>query len=141
MNLNRVVIAGNLTRDPELRFTPRGTAVTKIGIAVNRVYTTEGGEKKEEVTFVDCECFGKIAELIGQYFKRGRAIYIEGRLRMEQWEDKATGQKKSRLGVVADSFQFCDVNREQVAQQRASKTPPVAEPANDKSDAGSDVPF
>lgn len=105
-SFNKVILVGNLTRDPELRYTPKGTAIAKIGIAVNRVWTTETGEKKEEVTFVDVDVFGRTAENVGQYMRKGRPILIEGRLRLDQWEDKQTGQKKSRLGVVAETVQF-----------------------------------
>src|SRR4029077_7686519 len=107
-NYNKVILAGNLTRDPELRYTPKGTAVAKIGLAINRNWRTETGEQKEEVTFVDVDAFGKTAETIGQYFKKGRPILIEGRLRYETWEDKPSGQKKSKLGVVLENFQFLD---------------------------------
>jgi single-strand DNA-binding protein len=107
-NFNRVILAGNLTRDPELRYTPKGTAVTKLGLAINRVYNTDAGEKKEEVTFVDVDAFGRQAEVISQYLKKGRPVLIEGRLRQETWDDKQTGQKRSKLGVVLESFQFLD---------------------------------
>ncbi len=107
-NFNRVILAGNLTRDPELRYTPKGTAIARIGLAINRNWTSETGEKKEEVTFVDVDAFGKTAELIGQYFKKGRPILMEGRLRYDTWDDKQTNQKRSKLGVVMDSFQFMD---------------------------------
>src|SRR5882762_10537120 len=110
-SFNRVILMGNLTRDPELRYTPKGTAVAKIGLAVNRVWRTETGEAKEEVTFVDIDAFGKQAETIGQYLKKGRPILIEGRLRLDTWDDKQTGQKKSRLGVVLETFQFIDSAR------------------------------
>jgi single-strand DNA-binding protein len=105
-SFNKVVLVGNLTRDPELRYTPKGTAIAKIGLAINRYWTTETGEKKEEVTFVDVDVFGRTAENIGQYMRKGRPILIEGRLRLDQWDDKQTGQKRSRLGVVAESVQF-----------------------------------
>jgi single-strand DNA-binding protein len=105
-SFNKVILVGNLTRDPELRYTPKGTAIAKIGLAVNRVWTTETGEKKEEVTFVDVDVFGRTAENVGQYMRKGRPILIEGRLRLDQWEDKQTGQKKSKLGVVAETVQF-----------------------------------
>src|SRR5712672_3366895 len=105
-NFNKVILAGNLTRDPELRYTPKGTAVAKITLAINRKWRTETGEMKEDVTFVDVDAFGKSAETIGQYLKKGRPILIEGRLRLDQWDDKQTGQKKSRLGVVCETFQF-----------------------------------
>ena len=105
-SFNKVILVGNLTRDPELRYTPKGTAIAKIGLAVNRVWTSETGEKKEEVTFVDVDIFGRTAENVGQYMRKGRPILIEGRLKLDQWDDKQTGQKKSRLGVVAETVQF-----------------------------------
>src|SRR5947209_10850066 len=105
-NFNKVILVGNLTRDPELRYTPKGTAIAKIGLAVNRVWTNEAGEKKEEVTFVDVDVFGRTAENVGQYMRKGRPILIEGRLRLDQWDDKQTGQKRSKLGVVAETVQF-----------------------------------
>src|ERR1051326_8061504 len=107
-NFNKVILAGNLTRDPELRYTPKGTAIARIGLACNRKWKSETGEWKEEVTFVDVDAFGKTAETIGQYLKKGRPILIEGRLRYDTWDDKQTGQKKSKLGVVLDNFQFLD---------------------------------
>src|SRR5512137_1645606 len=107
-SFNRVILVGNLTRDPELRYTPKGVAIAKIGLAVNRVWKTETGETKEEVTFVDVDAFGKQAETIGQYLKKGRPILVEGRLRYDTWEDKQSGQKKSKLGVVLENFQFLD---------------------------------
>lgn len=105
-SFNKVILVGNLTRDPELRYTPKGTAVAKIGLAVNRVWTTETGEKKEEVTFVDVDVFGRTAENVAQYMRKGRPMLVEGRLRLDQWDDKQTGQKRSRLGVVAETVQF-----------------------------------
>ncbi|HWD20841.1 MAG TPA: single-stranded DNA-binding protein [Verrucomicrobiae bacterium] len=105
-NFNKVVLVGNLTRDPELRYTPKGTAVAKIGLAINRNWTSETGEKKEEVTFVDVDIFGRTAENVSQYMRKGRPILVEGRLRLDTWDDKATGQKRSRLGVVAETVQF-----------------------------------
>jgi len=103
---NKVILVGNLTRDPELRYTPKGMAIAKIGLAVNRNWTSESGEKKEEVTFVDVDIFGRTAENVAQYMKKGRPILIEGRLRLDQWDDKQTGQKRSKLGVVAETVQF-----------------------------------
>ena len=105
-SFNKVILVGNLTRDPELRYTPKGTAVAKVGLAVNRQWTSESGEKKEEVTFVDVDIFGRTAENVSPYMRKGRPILIEGRLRLDQWDDKATGQKRSKLGVVAETVQF-----------------------------------
>jgi single-strand DNA-binding protein len=110
-NFNKVILAGNLTRDPELRYTPKGMAIVKISVAINRTWKSESGESKEEVTFVDVDAFGRTAENIAQYFKKGRPILIEGRLRYETWEDKQTNQKRSKLGVVLENFQFMDSNR------------------------------
>jgi single-strand DNA-binding protein len=105
-SFNKVILMGNLTRDPELRYTPKGTAIAKVGLAVNRVWTNEAGEKKEEVTFVDVDIFGRTAENVGQYMRKGRPMLVEGRLKLDQWDDKQTGQKRSRLGVVAETVQF-----------------------------------
>lgn len=105
-SFNKVILVGNLTRDPELRYTPKGMAIAKIGLAVNRTWRTEAGENKEEVTFVDVDSFGRQAETIAQYLKKGSPILVEGRLRLDQWDDKQTGQKRSKLGVVVESFQF-----------------------------------
>jgi single-strand DNA-binding protein len=105
-SFNKVILVGNLTRDPELRYTPKGLAIAKIGMAVNRTWKSESGESKEEVTFVDVDAFGKQAEVLGQYVKKGSPLLVEGRLRLDQWDDKQTGQKRSRLGVVLEGFQF-----------------------------------
>ena len=102
-SFNTVILVGNLTRDPELRYTSNGKAIAKIGLAVNRTWTNEAGEKKEEVTFVDVDTFGRTAENVGQYMRKGSPILIEGRLRLDQWDDKQTGQKRTKLGVVADT--------------------------------------
>ena len=110
-SFNRVILAGNLTRDPELRYTPKGLAISKIGLAINRTWKNEAGETKEEVTFVDVDSFGRQAEVIAQYFKKGRPILIEGRLRLDQWDDKQTGQKRTKLGVILEGFSFVDSNR------------------------------
>jgi single-strand DNA-binding protein len=105
-NLNKVLLMGNLTRDPEVRYTPKGTAVTELGIAVNRTYSGENGEKREEVTFVDVTVWGRTAENVGEYLRKGRPVFIEGRLQLDSWEDKQSGQKRNKLKVVADNVQF-----------------------------------
>ena len=105
-SLNKVMLIGNLTRDPEIRYTPKGTAVAELGLAVNRRYTAENGEKREEVTFVDVTLWGKTAELAGEYLKKGRPVYIEGRLQLDSWDDKQTGQKRSKLKIVGEEMQF-----------------------------------
>ena len=133
-NFNKVILAGNLTRDPELRYTPKGTAIAKIGIAINRNWTSETGEKREEVTFVDVDAFGKQAELIGQYFKKGRPILMEGRLKYDTWDDKQTNQKRSKLGVVMESFQFLDSRSGEGGASGAGAASRPARPAPGSSD-------
>lgn len=129
-SFNKVILVGNLTRDPELRYTPKGTAIAKIGLAVNRVWTNEAGEKKEEVTFVDVDIFGRTAENVGQYMRKGRPILIEGRLRLDQWDDKQTGQKKSKLGVVAETVQFLgSANGGEGGGEGRAPSRPAARPA------------
>ena len=107
--LNKVFLMGNLTRDVELRYTAAGTAIASFGIAINRVWKGADGEKKEEVTFVDISMFGKRAEVLGQYFSKGDPIFIEGRLKFEQWEAK-DGGKRNALKVVAENFEFIKGN-------------------------------
>jgi single-strand DNA-binding protein len=108
---NKVLLMGNLTRDPEVRYTPKGTAIANIGLAVNRVYSTEGGEQKEEVTFIDIEVWGRQAETVGQYLAKGRPVFVEGRLKLDSWEDKESGQKRQKLKVVAERVQFLGAPR------------------------------
>ena len=105
-NLNKVMLIGNLTRDPEIKYTPKGTAIADIGLAVNRNYTTESGEKREEVTFIDVTLWGRVAEIVGEYCKKGRPLFVEGRLQLDTWDDKATGQKRSKLKVVGENIQL-----------------------------------
>src|SRR5438132_4558620 len=130
-NFNKVILAGNLTRDPELRYTPKGTAVVKLSLAINRTWKSETGETKEEVTFVDVDAFARQAEVIAQYMKKGRPILIEGRLKLDQWEDKNTKQKQSKLKVVLESFSFIDSNRGDSggAPSEAPRARPAAAPA------------
>jgi single-strand DNA-binding protein len=109
-SLNKVMLIGNLTRDPEIRYTPKGSPVADLSLAVNRSYQTESGEKMDEVTYVDVVLWARLAELAGQYLQKGRPVFIEGRLQMDTWEDKATGQKRSRLRVVGESMQFLGGN-------------------------------
>jgi single-strand DNA-binding protein len=105
-SFNKVILMGNLTRDPEVRYTPKGSAVTDIGLAVNRVYSTEQGEKREETTFVDITLWGRTAEIAGEYLKKGRPVLIEGRLQLDSWDDKQSGQKRSKLKVIGESMQL-----------------------------------
>jgi single-strand DNA-binding protein len=149
-SFNKVILAGNLTRDPELRYTPKGTAVAKIGLAVNRTWTTETGEKKEEVSFIDIEAWGRQGEVIAQYLKKGRPLLVEGRLKLDTWEDKNTKQKQSKLKVVLESFSFLDSGRGDApnaaptAPRAAAAAGPaaVAEPADaEPPPPEDDVPF
>ncbi len=105
-SFNRVILMGNVTRDPEVRYTPKGSAVTEVGLAVNRQYTTEGGEKREETTFVDVTLWGRTAEIAGEFLKKGRPVLFEGRLQLDSWEDKQSGQKRSKLRVVGETMQL-----------------------------------
>ena len=104
--LNKVFLIGNLTRDPELRVTPKGTAICSFGLAVNRQYRDESGTARDETTFVDIEAWGKQGELVSKYLTKGSPCMVEGRLRLDSWEDKTTQQKRSKLKVVLDNVQF-----------------------------------
>jgi single-strand DNA-binding protein len=157
---NKVILAGNLTRDPEMRYTPSGTAIAKFGLAVNRKWKDQNGEPREEVTFVDVDCFGKTAENCGSYLKKGRPVLVEGRLKLDQWDDKQTQQKRSKLGVVAEGVTFLgspegggrseydqergdtsyDQRRTAASQPPRGKPGPAA-PANDMPPEEDDVPF
>ena len=105
-SVNKVILVGNCTRDPEVRYTPKGTAVTDLGLAMNRYYSSDGGEKREETTFVDVTLWGRQAEVAGEYLKKGRPVYIEGRLQMDSWDDKNSGQKRTKLKVVGEQMQL-----------------------------------
>ena len=104
--LNKVFIIGNLTRDPELRVTPKGTPICQFGIAVNRQFKDESGATRDETTFIDVEAWGKQGELVSKYLSKGSLAMVEGRLKLDQWEDKQSGQKRSKLKVVLDNVQF-----------------------------------
>ena len=105
-SFNKVILLGNLTRDPEVRYTPKGSAVCDLGLAVNRQYTLDSGEKREEVTFVDVVLWARLAEIAGEYLKKGRPVFIEGRLQLDTWDDKQSGQKRTKLRVVGESMQL-----------------------------------
>jgi single-strand DNA-binding protein len=158
-SFNKVILMGNLTRDPELRYTPKGLAVARIGLAVNRVWRTETGETREETTFVDCDAFGRQAENLSQYLKKGNPVLIEGRLHLHTWEDKQN-QKQSRLRVDVETFRFVSgPAREGGAEQPAARprpaaaepttaapataptTAPATEPESEPMPSDDDVPF
>ena len=150
-NLNRVLLIGNCTRDPDQRFTPKGTAVTEIGLAINRVFKGENDEKKEEVTFVDVTLWGRQAEVAAQYLKKGKPVFIEGRLQLDSWDDKQTGQKKSKLGVVAETVQFLGSApgageggapaAPRAPRPAAASSAPAAEAGDSEPPHDDDVPF
>lgn len=106
-NFNKVMLMGNLTRDIEVRYTPSNTAVANLGLAVNRRYRTQDGQQHEETTFVDCEAWGRTAEVMQQYLRKGSPVFLEGRLKLDQWQDK-DGGNRSKLKVVVENFQFVD---------------------------------
>lgn len=110
-SFNKVTLIGTLTRDVELKFTPKGTAVGKFSLAINRKWKTDSGEEREEVTYVECDSFGRQAENIAKFVGKGQSIFIEGRLKLDQWDDKQTGQKRSKLGVLVESCQFIDFRK------------------------------
>ena len=106
-NLNKVMIIGNLTADPEVRTTPRGNSVAELRLAVNRISSGPNeGERREETTFLDVTCWGRTAEIAGQYLAKGRPVFIEGRMQQDTWEDKQTGQRRSRIRIVAENMQL-----------------------------------
>lgn len=125
LNLNRVMIAGNLTRDPQIRFLANEKAVAEFGLAINRKFKNSAGEQQDETTFVDVEAWGRTAELVGQYLVKGRGCMVEGRLKLDSWDDKESGQKRSKLRVVADNVHFTDNARTGAndAADRAPETP------------------
>ena len=103
---SKAIIAGNLTRDPELRKTPSGTSVCSFSVAVNRIYRDSSGAQQEDVSFIDCSAWGRLGEMIGQYAKKGSGVLVSGRLDQRSWEDKTTGQKRSRVEIVVEDFNF-----------------------------------
>jgi single-strand DNA-binding protein len=151
-SFNKVILLGNLTRDPEVRYTPKGTAVTELGMAVNRVYSAENGEKREETTFVDVTLWGRTAEIAGEYLKKGRPVFIEGRLQLDTWDDKQSGQKRSKLKVVGEGLQLLGSPRgaggggggggdeESGGGPRASRPAPPPKPSASEPD-DDEIPF
>jgi single-strand DNA-binding protein len=144
-SFNKVILVGNLTRDPEIRYTPKGSAVCDLGLAVNRVYSTEAGEKREEVTFIDVVLWARLAEIAGEYLKKGRPVLIEGRLQLDSWDDKQSGQKRSKLRVIGETMQLLgsrpsgggggdegDQSRPASRPAPPGKSPAPAEPDDDE---------
>lgn len=143
-NLNKVMLMGNLTRDPELRYTPKGTAVGEIGLAVNRK-VKDGDGWKDETTFVDVTIWGKVAENVSQFLKKGRGVFVEGRLQLDTWEDKDSGQKRTKLKVIGESVQFLPSRQQAESSARAkakpSDRPAESAPDDGYDDEGEDIPF
>jgi single-strand DNA-binding protein len=146
-SFNKVILLGNLTRDPEVRYTPKGSAVCDLGLAVNRNYTLDNGEKREEVTFVDVVLWARLAEIAGEYLKKGRPVFIEGRLQMDSWDDKQTGQKRTKLRVVGETMQLLGSRPsgggdapEAERPPRAAGKPAAAAPAQTAPD-DDEIPF
>jgi single-strand DNA-binding protein len=149
-SVNKVILIGNVTRDPEVKYTPKGTAVAEVGLAVNRTWKDDGGQKKEEVTFIDVDLWGRTAEIAGEYLRKGASVYFEGRLKLESWEDKTSGQKRSKLKVVGEVMQFLggkaeggEQREQRPATQRPSAPPAAKRPQRDADldPDGDDIPF
>jgi len=134
-DLNKVYLAGRLTRDPELRYISSGTALCKIGLAVSRKYRSKDGESREETLFIDVTCWDKTAEFIGEKVKKGRPILVEGRLKTDSWEDKTTGQKRSKIEVTAERIQTLEWEDRDGAPSRPAPRP-IEEPVPED-----DIPF
>lgn len=147
-NLNKIMVIGNITRDIELKYIPSGAAVCQFSVAVNRKWNNKAGEKQEETTFLDVEAWEKQAEVIAQYCKKGSSIYVEGRLKSEQWDDKATGQKRSKLKIHLEQFQFIGGKQEAGEKPQAEKPKPTparqpkpTDPDPDLDVAPDEIPF
>lgn len=138
MNLNRVILAGRLTRDIELRYTPSNQAVANIGLAINRKWRSRDGEDKEETVFIDCDAWGRTAEAMAQYLSKGRGVFVEGRLKLDQWQDK-DGGNRSKLKVVIESFQFVDGKGDEKKPTSTRQSSPPAQQHTAISEG--DIPF
>ena len=138
-SFNKVILLGNLTRDPESRTTTNGTTICKIGLAVSRQYSTKDGERREETTFVDIDAFGKQAEVITKYMRKGRPLMVEGRLKLDQWETN-DGQKRSKLGVVLENFQFVGGRQDSESGGSDDRDRSQSQPSDDDT-LDEDVPF
>lgn len=140
-SLNKVLLMGNLTRSIELRYTPRGTAVADLSLAINRSWRDEGGNKQEEVTFIDVTLWGKTAELAHKYLVKGSGLFIEGRLQLESWEDKDTGKKRSRIKVIGENIQFLP-SSVRGGSATATQPPPASVPSSHSNiPDDDDIPF
>jgi len=126
MNYNKFILGGRLTRDPELRVTPTGTAICQFSVATSRKFKTEGQAEREEVSFIDCEAWAKTGELIAKHFTKGKAIFCEGRIKQDTWEDKTTKEKRSKLKMVVENFQFVGSKDDVPRTNAPADAPPPA---------------
>jgi single-strand DNA-binding protein len=147
-SFNKVILAGNLTRDPELRMTANNLAICKLGLAVSRVFTTKDGERREDTTFVDIDAFGRQAETLAKYMTKGRPLLVEGRLQLDSWETQS-GEKRNKLKVVCENFQFLGGGRSEESggagggndYEDAAPPPRARAKGGDDGDLDEDVPF
>jgi len=133
-SLNKVLLIGNLTRDPDVKMLSSGRPVCNFGLALNRSYKDGEGNRKEEVTFVDVECYGPRAEAIGRFFTKGRSIFVEGRLKLDQWESKE-GEKRSAIRVVLDNFEFVDSKQESAGMSERQPSANIATKSDTTTDS------
>lgn len=151
-SFNKVILIGNLTRDVEVRYTPSGMAVSDVSLAVNESYKNKEGQKVENTVFVECTLWGKTAELAGQYLAKGKPVMFEGKLKLDQWDDKETGKKRSKLGVTVESMQFLGApsggkdapqEEERPRQQQPRQAAPAKQNSfyDNQASGGDDVPF
>ena len=131
---SKAIITGNLTRDPELRTTPNGATVCSFSVAVNRVYRDASGEQREDVSFIDCSAWGKLGEMINQYAKKGSGVLVSGRLDQRSWEDKTTGNKRSRVEIVVEDFNFTGAARDNAGNSSNFGA------SSDADDSAADIP-
>jgi single-strand DNA-binding protein len=142
VNLNRVTVAGRLTRDPEVRYTTSGTAVAEISLAVSRFYKDQAGQTKEETDFIDLTAFGRSAEVMQKHLHKGNPLFVEGRLHLDQWDDKQTGAKRSKLKVIAESMQFVGPRPQAQAPAPGDQKPTAPAPAGRGAEMEpADIPF
>ncbi len=141
-SFNQVTLVGNLTRDPQVKYLASGTAVCEIGMAINREYFDKAkNEKKSEVTFVDVTLWGRTAEVAGEYTRKGSSVLIGGRLQTEQWDDKTTGQKRSKLKVVGETLQLLGSKNESTRAAEPTQASAPEYPSYDTTPPNDDVPF
>lgn len=142
-SFNKVILMGNLTRDPQVRYTPNSTAVTELGLAVNRVwFDKQSNQKKEETTFIDVTLWGRQAEVAGEYLTKGRSVMVEGRLQLDQWDDKESGQKRYKLKVVGENLVMTGGRSESNGKQTADRPcRPAYSDAHQGGPSDDEVPF